>query len=229
MNVRTDIFNGRKSIISSDISEFMSMCDELDSLMISMFHIEEQKFVYYSKSVVDILGYGSDMLTRGGWDTWYTFLKPSECPVIRQKLSEFIFAKPNTKRNGYMAVEYHVRNLGKEWVYIRHEISLRKFAGDTIALSYMHDYTEKIKIRNFLSSSEAKWNIFESSGPDINVTDRELQVLKLIACGLSSGQIAKKLYISRHTVISHRKNLIEKFKVKNTAELVKEASKVIVL
>ena len=55
---------------------------------------------------------------------------------------------------------------------------------------------------------------------------REVQVLRLIANGLSDRQIAQKLEISVHTSVRHRKNLIEKFKVKNTAELIKDASKV---
>jgi DNA-binding CsgD family transcriptional regulator len=56
--------------------------------------------------------------------------------------------------------------------------------------------------------------------------DREIQVLHLIADGYSDKQIANKLEISIHTSVRHRKNLIEKFGVKNTAELIKEASKV---
>ncbi|NMM49686.1 hypothetical protein HH304_14860 [Flammeovirgaceae bacterium KN852] len=62
--------------------------------------------------------------------------------------------------------------------------------------------------------------------PSEKVSCRELQVLKLIAHGYSAKQIAHKLYISEHTAINHRKNLIEKFQVKNTAELIKNASKV---
>ena len=56
--------------------------------------------------------------------------------------------------------------------------------------------------------------------------NREIQVLRLIADGNSDKQIAKRLGISAHTSVRHRKNLIEKFNVKNTAELIKEASKV---
>ena len=47
----------------------------------------------------------------------------------------------------------------------------------------------------------------------------------MVADGYSSKQIADKLFISNHTAISHRKNLIEKFKVKNTAQLIKRASR----
>lgn len=57
------------------------------------------------------------------------------------------------------------------------------------------------------------------------VTRREKEVLKLIADGLSAKEVANKLFISIHTAINHRKNLITKFHVKNTAELIKVASK----
>jgi DNA-binding CsgD family transcriptional regulator len=51
----------------------------------------------------------------------------------------------------------------------------------------------------------------------------------LITEGLSSKKIADELYISNYTAITHNKNLIEKFKVKNTAQLIREASKSILL
>lgn len=52
------------------------------------------------------------------------------------------------------------------------------------------------------------------------VSQRELQVLKYIAIGHTSEEIAKALYLSPHTVTSHRKNLISKLGAKNTAHLV---------
>lgn len=52
-------------------------------------------------------------------------------------------------------------------------------------------------------------------------TKREKEVLYLIADGLTNEQIAEKLFISRLTVISHRKSLVEKTETKNTAQLVK--------
>lgn len=55
------------------------------------------------------------------------------------------------------------------------------------------------------------------------LTRREIEVLKLIAEGLTNQEIADKLYISASTVDSHRKNLISKLQVKNTAALVRTA------
>jgi DNA-binding NarL/FixJ family response regulator len=55
------------------------------------------------------------------------------------------------------------------------------------------------------------------------LTRREKEVLGCIAQGLTNPQIAEKLYISQLTVDSHRKNLLAKLGVKNTAALIKLA------
>jgi len=58
---------------------------------------------------------------------------------------------------------------------------------------------------------------------NIFLTERELEVLKLISKGLTVKEIALKLYIAETTVIFHRNNLRKKFKAKNTAELISKA------
>lgn len=58
---------------------------------------------------------------------------------------------------------------------------------------------------------------------DSTLTDRELEVLRLIAREHSNGEIAEKLFISIRTVDTHRRNIIEKLQVKNTAGLVRYA------
>jgi DNA-binding NarL/FixJ family response regulator len=55
------------------------------------------------------------------------------------------------------------------------------------------------------------------------LTKRELQILQLISQAFSNKQIAKNLYISVQTVGVHRKNIMKKLGVSNTAGLVKAA------
>jgi len=55
------------------------------------------------------------------------------------------------------------------------------------------------------------------------ITRREKEILSLIADGYTNPEIAEKLFISSTTVDSHRKNLLAKLNVKNTASLVKLA------
>ena len=57
------------------------------------------------------------------------------------------------------------------------------------------------------------------------ITRREKEVLQLIAEGLTNAEIAEKLFISIPTVNTHRKSILEKFEVKNTATLIGKAIK----
>lgn len=58
-----------------------------------------------------------------------------------------------------------------------------------------------------------------------SITEREQEILQLIVDGLTSKQIAEKLYISPRTVDTHRANLMEKLELNNIAELVRYAIK----
>lgn len=55
------------------------------------------------------------------------------------------------------------------------------------------------------------------------ITKREQEILQLIVDGLTSKQIAEKLYISPRTVDTHRANLMEKLDLNNIADLVRYA------
>ena len=54
----------------------------------------------------------------------------------------------------------------------------------------------------------------------IQLTRREKEILQFIAAGLSSKEIADKLFISEHTVSNHRKNMLRKKGAKSSAQLV---------
>ena len=59
----------------------------------------------------------------------------------------------------------------------------------------------------------------------ISISEREVEVIALIAEGYTNGQIAEKLFISNHTVNTHRKNIMKKLGVNNTAGIVMYAAK----
>lgn len=55
------------------------------------------------------------------------------------------------------------------------------------------------------------------------ITEREIEILKLIVQGMTNVEIAKMLFLTRRTIDTHRQNLLKKMKVKNTAALVRLA------
>lgn len=56
------------------------------------------------------------------------------------------------------------------------------------------------------------------------LTPRELEILKQISDGFTNQEIARKLFLSADTVKTHRKNILAKLHLKNTASLIKYAA-----
>ena len=65
----------------------------------------------------------------------------------------------------------------------------------------------------------------DASCDPIVLSNREIEVLTLISEGLTNVQIADKLFLSSHTVNTHRKNIMQKLRVNNTAAMVMYAVK----
>ncbi|WP_348799196.1 response regulator transcription factor [Flavobacterium adhaerens] len=72
------------------------------------------------------------------------------------------------------------------------------------------------KMINFMSE--------QSISEDV-LSNKETEVLGLIAKGLTTKEIAAKLFVSSRTIETHRANILKKLEVKNTAELIKKAAK----
>lgn len=78
------------------------------------------------------------------------------------------------------------------------------------------------KIMDYLVSSEnvVSYANSKKSCQGFGITERELDVIRLIAEGLSNKLIADKLELSTHTVNTHRKNIMAKLNIPNTAGIV---------
>jgi DNA-binding NarL/FixJ family response regulator len=77
--------------------------------------------------------------------------------------------------------------------------------------------------RDALAESAAPQAQPEGQDPYETLTDREKQVLKLVAEGRSNKEVAETLGISVKTAMSHREHLLEKLGLHGRTELVKFA------
>ncbi|MBC7903312.1 MAG: helix-turn-helix transcriptional regulator [Gemmatimonadaceae bacterium] len=64
----------------------------------------------------------------------------------------------------------------------------------------------------------------QSKEKDVCLTRREKDVFELLIKGMCAKEIARELFISETTVITHKKHLKEKFNARNTVELISKAS-----
>lgn len=85
---------------------------------------------------------------------------------------------------------------------------------------YFGERVSKALIKKFLSGNDKEK---QEEFRNVFLTEREKEILKLIAEGLTSVEIGEKLFLSHYTIENHRKNMIQKFGLKNTTALVKYA------
>jgi DNA-binding NarL/FixJ family response regulator len=108
------------------------------------------------------------------------------------------------------ALGYLLKNSGKEELLT----AIKKVASGNFYLS--HEISKSI-LKKF---SELK-NEMENPKLDIDFSEREMEILYHISEGKTNNEIADLVCISRRTVESYRKNLIEKTNTNNTASLIK--------
>lgn len=78
-----------------------------------------------------------------------------------------------------------------------------------------------MRLISLLSKNDVKPETLEE--PDLDISQRESEVLKLIAEGLTNSQIGEKLFTSKRTVEGYRQSLLEKTGANNTATLIRIA------
>ncbi len=86
---------------------------------------------------------------------------------------------------------------------------------------YISPSVSKPIVSEWIHSSKA----VEQAGAEVELTEREKSVMKLLAEGHPNKEVAEMLHISVKTVETHRSRILEKTGVRNLAELVKYAIK----
>ncbi len=76
------------------------------------------------------------------------------------------------------------------------------------------------KMINYMSSQSISENV---------LSNKENEILGLISKGFTTKEIAARLFVSTRTIETHRTNILKKLEVKNTAELIKKATEIMLI
>lgn len=97
--------------------------------------------------------------------------------------------------------------------------AIHKVAGGSFAFS---PEIMEIIVGGYKASSQDS-NGVKVEGSSNQLTDREIELIRLIGDEFTMKEIADKIYLSEHTIKTHRKNIMAKLEVKNTAGMIKKA------
>ena len=210
---------------------------DLSNSSIQIFDLNENKIAFFSKNYAHLLGYSRDEFEALN----YAFFEDKIHPDDKYDLAMFglsslkLFKELSNDEKLNHKVVYEFRMLNSLGKYVRvidqYQILELDATGQiwlmmsTLDLSPNQDVESPVKcqILNFRTGKIIPSSIDKK--PSLELTKRELEILTLVKKGLISKEISDKLFISVHTVNTHRQRLLEKLGANNTIEAIIFATK----
>ncbi|MFH0736522.1 MAG: LuxR C-terminal-related transcriptional regulator [bacterium] len=130
---------------------------------------------------------------------------------------DIVFINPGLIQNQVKLLQNIKKDFSTvKWVGIVYILYDQKLLNLFDSLIYLDDTPDKIanSIQKLLNSS-----VHSEQNQQETLSAREIEVLKLLVAGNAIKEIADKLFLSTHTVISHRKNISQKTGIKSVSGL----------
>lgn len=203
-----------------------------------IFNFQQLRFDYVSAEAEALLGYPKDTITL---ELLMGNVHPDDCAWFlncQEVASQFILALPPDKQMKYkMRFDYRIKKQSGEYIRVMQQVVVihnddagKVFRNLVMLTDISHLKQTGRPVMSYIGLEG------EPSYPDVAVNNhypdkndllskREKEVLCLMAEGRPSKEIADILNLSKHTIDSHRKNMLQKSKVTNTGELINKAIK----
>ncbi|MDN5201370.1 LuxR C-terminal-related transcriptional regulator [Fulvivirgaceae bacterium BMA10] len=206
---------------------------------VSVFDAFNSEYIYVSDNFHAILGYHKTDLQVNGLKFFQDTLHPEDLGAVYKAMKKawsFILNEPPEMRPHFkLNIDYRIRKKNGEYIRIlqQNKVLNQDNHGNIVyVLGICTDISHWEKRKNVSLSitgpNDHYHFSFESDfgnrTKNTTFSKREIEILKLLARGLSSKSIAKKLSISFHTVNSHRQNMMDKLNIHKTTGLVKYAT-----
>lgn len=175
-------------------------------------NISRKQIAHCSANIEQLTGYTQAFVMRTGLQKLFQIIHPKDRFDYQLYLHRFCKNIDKKVYKQYIGKRFRIMLNNGSYLELLQLTEVFNYEGQGMLLIHIKKHYPKL-------NSAAKQKT--------SVSNRELQVLRLLGSGFSSKEIADKLCISNHTAVSHRKNLIEKFRVRNTAHLIREASKLL--
>jgi DNA-binding CsgD family transcriptional regulator len=190
------------------------------------------RVIFTSKGSMDMIGIDPATLEPG---SLYKATHPSD--LHRMNLARLRLFKTGTElleqKTGPVFYSIPFYLIGKDGqpihVLFQGYIFYSKVPHETVFVLFVHTDISNLQIHkhlyhHYIGNDASVFRVPDESLLDNGYTfsDREFEILQLLALGMDSDKIAEKLFLSTHTVNTHRRNLLKKTNKSFTHELVIE-------
>ncbi len=218
------------SIIDENKADWIKL-SELTHSVILVFDCYTNKFVFVSDNIPPLYGIVPNRLILEGHEPIIEVIHPDDIYyglLVRKKIYSLLkelSAKDKMKHK--VVHEMRVKNTRDEYIRIieqEHVIKLDKSGNIWLMLSVIdidashESETTKSHLFNFETGEQIFIDLSDTLEEPL--TNRELEVLRLMKQGLLSKEIAETLKVSINTVNTHRQNILQKLKANNSIEAV---------
>ena len=138
--------------------------------------------------------------------------------ILEKKDFDFIIININILQNKNIITEINKKTTNSQLIALSENLSYESNEFNRAEIIYLNDSQNKIlkKLTRLIGNKPG--NNLKTEIPE-EISKREVDILKYIALGYSNKEIAEKLFISAHTVITHRKNITRKLGIKTVPGL----------
>lgn len=238
-----EIFETYKEYDGTIVEKHIQKIRELDEYlppMQSFFIVTnttKQVYEFVSKNFEFTLGLDREKMATVGVPYWFSHIHPEDLPVWMKALEELmIFTMSEVKKEDRHKLSYtwnyRVRNAQGEYLNAIEHQSPTYFDehGKPIIGVAHNSIVGKGESRPIIAvakmlndSNEYETVYYKNHSQKLlaeSVSNREQDVIRLLALNNTSKQIGEKLFISSHTVDGHRRNILKKLNFDSTQELV---------
>ena len=223
--------------IAEQYLPFLKLMDKLKTSIIVVTDFYKSDYFYVSERFNEMFGFSNNRLPEVD-QTWFRKRFHPDDYIINvagTEFHKFIANQPiKNRKNFKLTHDFRIKNENGNWIRLLVQdylLEIDKIGNPWLAMK-LSDISPIQDIeapatsvcRNILTN-EVIFSLEGKSKNQENISDREKEVLGLIAEGMRSKDIAEKLFISTNTVNNHRRNMINKLNVSNSSEAVKLAIK----
>lgn len=233
-------FSGKNTVHSLSQAEYKQSGNYLDTLRavsrityMSMYVIDYQlkNFEYVSDNPFFLCGHTPEEVMELGYAFYFRYVSEEDLEML-VKVNEIGFSffsriPVEDRKNYSISYDFHLLDHGEK-ILVNHKLTpifmtdegkiwkalcVVSLSSSTSAGNIILSKTGEDSFRE-LDLATGAWNIVDKG----KLTDRELQILRLHAQGLTISEISNRMFIAVDTVKFHRRKLFERLHVRNIAE-----------